>query len=75
MKSVVSFALQVLEMEDEILALRKENKLLLEYKDKYEKLLSNSIKHNDIMMRNTLGILMTPGVCEAFSEGHKNETT
>jgi hypothetical protein len=63
---IADFAWQVIEMDREIKALRAENAALLKTKADYDSLLDSSLQHGQRMMGNTLKMLLTPGVSEAF---------
>lgn len=68
MKDVLRFANQILDMEEEIINLRRENTRLLKYEHMYNELLNESVRHGEKMMVNTLNLLMTPGVTEALQK-------
>lgn len=51
---------------DEVYYLREEVARLKKVEADYKDLLDSSLKHSQQMMNNTLNILLTPGVSEAF---------
>lgn len=53
-KSLVAAANQIVLMDDEIHSLRSEVERLRGIQKEYYKFLNDSIKHNDVMMRNLL---------------------
>jgi len=67
---IVSFAYQIIEMEDKIAALSLENERLREYEKDYHKLVDSSYEHNAIMLNNVMQLCLTPGVIEACKK-HK----
>lgn len=74
---VVNFAHDILDMNQELVMLRKEVERLKEYEQKYFDLLSESIKHGQDMMGNILMLTLTPGVTEAMqahAEARNNPT-
>lgn len=66
--NIVDMAYQIIDMHEELAELRAENTRLRGYKKKYDDLLNESVQHGEQMMRNTLDMLVTPGVCEALAE-------
>lgn len=59
---VCDFARQILEMENELRWLRAENAKLRDYRDKYDELLMDGIRHSETMLGGILKVAMTPGV-------------
>ena len=68
MKGAVSFAFEVIEMQQTIMAQEREITRLLKIEKEYNSLLDSSLRHGDVMMRNYMGLLLTPGVVEKFVE-------
>ena len=52
--NIVTLAYEILDMQAEILLLRKENERLKDYENKYNKLVDESIQHGNVMMGNLL---------------------
>ncbi len=71
-ESLIDFAYDIIDSQRELLFLRSEVERLKEYEQKYHELLSQSIKHGEVMMGNMLTLVLTPGVTEALSE-HANK--
>jgi hypothetical protein len=63
--AVVDVAADILEMHRELVWLQEERERLLEVEKKYGKLLTETIAHNDVMIGNTVKLLLTPGVVQA----------
>lgn len=71
--SAVDMAFDILNMQDELIYLRREVERLKVYEKDYHELLSASIKHGEQMMVNLLDLVMTPGVVEACVKNRENE--
>lgn len=65
---IVDFAYQVIEMNDRIRDLERENEHLRWFKEEYHSLLNESEKHHRVMMSNIFQLCITPGVIEACQE-------
>lgn len=63
---VVDFAYQIIGMDRTITAQAAELERLRGVEERYNELLSSSLKHGQHMMHNLLNVLMTPGVADAF---------
>ncbi len=59
-------AYSIIDLCNEVFALRQKVAELQEYEQKYRDLLSSSIKHSDTMMSEQLRLLCTPGVMTAL---------
>lgn len=68
---VVSFAMQILEMQRTIDELKAEVASLGPYKEKYQKLLAESLNSNKEIVTGLLQIALTPGIAEAIAEEKK----
>lgn len=63
--NIVDFAYQVIDLNNRVIELEKQNEDLMYYKDKYFELLNSSIAHGEKMTGQLLQVMMTPGVVEA----------
>jgi hypothetical protein len=63
---VVDLAYQIIGMDRTITAQAAELERLRGVEERYNELLSSSLKHGQHMMHNLLDVLMTPGVADAF---------
>ncbi|MGD9697517.1 hypothetical protein [Acinetobacter sp.] len=73
---VVRFAHDIIDMHEKIVRLKKENALLRKYRDDYNRLLDEGVKHNQAMMGQMLKatLNMNPDQIEAaFGEDNKEE--
>jgi hypothetical protein len=70
--NIVALAWQVIEMQTTIESQRHEIVRLSVIEEEYNQFLDSSLKHNQAMVGNLMGVLLTPGVAEAFC---KNATT
>jgi hypothetical protein len=68
MKGAVSFAFEVIEMQQTIVAQEREITRLLKIEEEYKSLLESSLNHGNVMMGNYMRVLLTPGVAEKFVE-------
>lgn len=66
--NMTTLAHEILDMEDEIIRLRKENERLKWFETEYHVLMRDSIQHSQKMMANTMKLIMTPGVGEALAK-------
>lgn len=66
----VILAEEVLTMHYRVQELEAENERLLAFKQRYDELLNTSVQHSREMMASTVGVLLTPGVSEAFFKAH-----
>lgn len=73
MPKVVSLAHEILDMQEELEILRKENRRLQGIEQKYGELLDSSISHSQKMMFGILDIAMTPGVMNAIDTHNQSK--
>ncbi len=65
---VVDFAYQIINMQRRIKELECELQRVSKYEEEYRTILDGSIKHSETMMRNTIKMLLTPGVVDNLTE-------
>lgn len=70
MKTVVSFAREILQMQDRIDFLEGEVMELREYRDKYLELLDSSAAHSARMVGSLIALAIKPGVLEAAGKSN-----
>lgn len=70
--SAVDFAYEVIQMSERLRDLEMEVEHLREYKEMYDRLLNDTLAHNERMAGNMLKIAATPGVLEALQTNQKN---
>lgn len=71
---VVAMAHHILNMDDEIHAMRRELEELREYRQLYNDELQRGIEHGQKMMGGILQMILTPGVTEALTANPKADS-
>lgn len=69
--ALATIAADINELIEENHDLRREVEQLRHYRQLYNELLFDSMKHNDIMFNQMLKVTMTPGVAELLSQEAK----
>ena len=64
--NIMDFAYELIALNREVEDLRLENAELLDVKEKYNRLLDDSLNHGQAMAGNMLKVLLTPGVTESL---------
>lgn len=70
---LVEMAQDIINMQEELEYLRGRVAELEEVEKKYNKLVYSSLEHSQQMVGNTIKMLLTPGVAEAFAENANSE--
>jgi len=65
---VVDFAYQIINMQRRIEELEFKLQRVSKYEEEYRTILDSSTKHSEAMMRNTIKMLLTPGVMDKMTK-------